>query len=87
MSWKQKMTLQKKQYQELDKVHQFNKTVMNQKNKNSALVCSNFNVNNITHEVFNELFAGTKYKHLQNVFNKINQLRDNPGPKDLVQVF
>ena len=60
---------------------------MNQKNKNSALVCSSFNVNNITHEVFNELFAGTKYKHLQNVFNKINQLRDNPVRKIWCRCF
>ena len=66
-----------KQYQVLDKVYGFNKTVTNRKRENSDLVYNSFNFNefNITEEEFNELSVDTKYKHLQKFFDKINECK------------
>ena len=74
---KKQTTITEKQYQELEKVHGINKTQLDKKCQNSDLVYNNFNYNkfNITNEELNELSGDTKYKHLQNVFKKINEFR------------
>ena len=51
--------------------------LVNKNCKDSDLVHDNFNYNtfNINDEEFNKLSNDTKYKHLQNLFSKINKLR------------
>ena len=51
--------------------------LVNKNCKDLDLVHDNFNYNtfNINDEEFNKLSNDTKYKHLQNLFSKINKLR------------
>ena len=70
-------SIAEKQYQELDEVCGLSKTELNKKSDNSDLVYHNFDFNkfNIGDEEFNELLDGTKYKHFEKFFTKINELR------------
>ena len=66
----------------------FTETVVDKKHENSDLVYNNFDFNkfNINDEDFNELSDETTYKHLQNFFKIITELRKvnsiTAGPKE-----